>query len=438
MHLILSAPANRVIDALIAADLTPLVVGGSVRDAVLGRESKDLDLEVHGAASLAEVAIAVQSLGAVAEQGAAFGILGVHVDGESFELSLAPSTSLAECFSRRDFTINAMGWDPRSEELIDLVGGQRDLAKGVLRHTSERFGDDPLRVLRGVRFAGQLGFRFAAETKGVARQLSDRYDEIALERVWGEWRRMARTAVNWPEALAALVDSGWDRHCAALSQTRGIPQDATWHSEGDVFTHLGLTAREAALAAHDLDPSDREVVVLAALLHDVGKVTHTVVSAQRITSQGHAEAGVEPAHDLLSAIGAPAAVVTRILPLIREHMAHVSVQGSPSRPAVSRLARRLETSGASLDDWARVVDADCHGRVPRKSSPAAEWLAIAASFGGTAPRGILTGEHLIARGLAPGPAFSKILRDAVAAQDDEQFSDEAGALRWLDARSDAE
>ena len=434
MQLALSPAATRVIDALVGAGLTPLVVGGSVRDALLGRESKDFDLEVHGAASLSEVAIAVEGVGSVAAQGAAFGILSVRVDGESLDLSLAPSTSLAECFARRDFTVNAMGWNPQTAELVDLVGGQRDLAKGILRHTSERFADDPLRVLRGVRFAGQLGFRLAAETKGIARELSARYDEIAVERVWGEWRRLARTAVHWPEALAALVDSGWDRHVAALSQTRGVPQDAAWHSEGDVFTHLGLAAREAALAAGDLDAETREVVVLAALLHDVGKVTHTVVTPQRITSQGHAEAGVEPARELLQGIGAPAAVITRILPLIREHMAHVSTQGTPSRPAVSRLARRLEQSGATLADWARVVDADCRGRIPAKPSPAEQWLAIAASFGGTAPRGILTGEHLIARGLAPGPAFSAILREAAEAQDDEVFSDEAGALRWLDAR----
>jgi tRNA nucleotidyltransferase (CCA-adding enzyme) len=285
-----------------------------------------------------------------------------------------------------------------------------------------------------VRFAGQLGFRLAAETKGLARELSPRYSEIAVERVWGEWRRLARTAEHWPEALAALVDSGWDRHVAALSQTRGIPQDPAWHAEGDVFTHLGLAAREAALAAGDLSPEDREVVVLAALLHDVGKVTHTVVTPQRITSSGHAEAGVEPARALLRDIGAPVAVITRILPLIREHMAHVSVQGTPSRPAARRLARRLALSGASIVDWACVVDADCAGRVPAKRSPAADWLRVADLPAGAPAPSLLRGEHLIALGLAPGPVFSEILRAAAAAQDDEVFSDVEGALRWVDAR----
>ena len=123
MQLALSPAATRVIDALVDSGLTPLVVGGSVRDALLGRESKDLDLEVHGAASLSEVAIAVEGVGSVAAQGAAFGILSVRVDGGSLDLSLAPSTSLAECFARRDFTVNAMGWNPQTAELVDLVGG---------------------------------------------------------------------------------------------------------------------------------------------------------------------------------------------------------------------------------------------------------------------------------------------------------------------------
>jgi tRNA nucleotidyltransferase (CCA-adding enzyme) len=430
----LTPAALRVVDACRAAGFRPFIVGGAVRDAMLGRVANDLDIEVHGAPSLAALAAELGQLAPFTEQGASFGILSARIDDESFELSVAPSSSLEDSFARRDFTVNAIGWDPATQEIIDPFGGQRDLAKGLLRHTSSHFSRDPLRVLRGVRLAGQLGFAFAAETTGLCRELSDRFGEIATERVWAEWRRLARTAVHWPEALAALLACGWAPHFPELAATRGVRQDPAWHAEGDLWTHLGLAARAAALAAESdgLAGSDREVVVFATLLHDLGKATHTVVTQAKITSAGHAEAGVEPAKAFLAGIGAPAAVSTRVLPLIREHMTHVSTQGAPSRPAVRRLMRRLSMGGATIVDWARVVDADCAGRVPAKRSPSAQWLSIAESLGGAPARRILRGGHLLARGYLPGPKFSLILMAAADAQDREVFDDEAGALAWLE------
>ena len=429
----LSPAARAVLDACERVDVAALVVGGSVRDALLGVPSKDVDLEVTG--DRAALVAALQDVGTVAEQGAHFPILAVHVigdngAGENIDVSFAEH---ADPFARRDFTINAMGWNPFTGELVDPYGGQRDLAAGVLRHTSEHFSDDPLRVLRGVQFAGRFGFRFAAETKGLCRELAPRFSELPTERVWEEWRKLARRAIHWPEALRSLVDSGWAQHFPELAATRGIEQDPGWHAEGDVWTHLGLAARAAAMASGDLDDVDREVVVLAALVHDLGKVTHTDTSGPRITSQGHAEAGVEPARQFLRDIGAPGHVVARVLPIVREHMAHVSVNGKPSRPAVRRLMRRL--APATISDWARVVDADCAGRGPSsKPSPSPVWLNVAATIGGTPGRALLRGEHLIARGMTPGPQFREVLAAATAAQDDEQFIDEAGALEWLDAR----
>jgi tRNA nucleotidyltransferase (CCA-adding enzyme) len=434
MQLDLPPGARAVIDACRAAGFRPLVVGGTIRDALLGRKSKDVDLEVHGAESLAQIAAALARTATFVEQGASFGILSARIGADVIELSLAPSPSVEESFARRDFTVNAMGWDPATGEIIDPFGGRRDLAKKVLRHTSSHFADDPLRVLRGVRFIGQLDFRFAAGTKGLCRTLSDQFDGIATERVWSEWRRLARTATHWPEALSALVDTGWVRHFPELASTRGVPQDIRWHAEGDVWTHLGLAAQEAALAAESdgLAADDREVVVLAALLHDLGKVTHTEVTPTKISSNGHAEAGIEPARTFLRSIGAPSSLVTRVLPLIGEHMTHVSTKGAPSRPAVRRLMRRLSLQGANIADWARVVDADCAGRVPAKASPTPDWMRIAATTGGEPAPRILTGAHLIEHGFVPGPAFSTILDAAADAQDREMFDDEAGALRWLE------
>lgn len=434
----LTPAAASIVRVSVDSGARPLIVGGAVRDAVLAMDAgaapsgKDVDIEVHDVADRAALVAALAELGPTKERGVAYPIISVVIDGEDFDVDVARE----DPFARRDFTINAMGWDPVTGELLDPFGGRTDLAKGLLRHTSERFADDPLRVLRGVQFAGRFGFRFAAETKGLCRELAPRFDEIAPARVWHEWRKLARRAEHWPAALAALEDSGWSRHFPELAATRGIEQDPGWHAEGDVYTHLGLAARGAALASGDLDDDDREVVVLAALLHDLGKVTHTDTSGPRITSYGHAEAGVEPARSLLRRMGAPDAVIARVLPIIREHMAPASINGTPSRPAVRRLIRRL--APASLADWARVVDADCAGRGPSsKPSPTPAWLLVAATIRPESQRSLLRGEHLIARGRVPGREFAQILAAATAAQDDEEFVDEAGALAWLDRHEKA-
>lgn len=434
-----SPAAQRVIDACRDAGGRPLVVGGAVRDALLGLggRPKDVDLEVHDVDDTRVLVESLSRVAAVSLQGAAFEVIAVRLDGQDFDISLPPPGARDErdSFARRDFTVNAMGWDPVSRRLIDPFGGREDLDRGVLRHTSDAFSDDPLRVMRGVQFAGRFGFSFAAETAELCATLAPRFAELAGERVWGEWRKLARRAVYWPEALAALAQSGWGEHFPQLDGTRGVPQDPVWHAEGDVWTHLGLAARSAAESSErdGLAPEVREVVVLATLLHDVGKVTHTRITEGRITSSGHAEAGVAPARRFLERIGAPRHVVESVLPLVRDHMAHVSVVGVPSRQAVRRLMRRLGAErGASIYEWARVVDADCAGRAASaKPSPARDWLEIADTIGVSAQRPILTGAHLVARGLTPGPGFGPVLRRALAAQDDEEFTDETGALAWL-------
>jgi tRNA nucleotidyltransferase (CCA-adding enzyme) len=172
------------------------------------------------------------------------------------------------------------------------------------------------------------------------------------------------------------------------------------------------------------------VAVVGALLHDLGKVTHTQIdpASGRITSHGHAEAGVGPAKAFLRRIGAPSGVIRRVVPVVAEHMSHVSVQGTPSRSTLRRLTRRL--APATLTDWARVVDADCAGRdIGAKASPSPTWLAVAAADPiGTAP--ILQGRHLISLGMRPGPGFASLLRKALQAQDDGEFTDEGSALAW--------
>lgn len=283
--------------------------------------------------------------------------------------------------------------------------------------------------------------RLAPETAQLCRDLADRFDELPTERVWGEFSKITGKAVKPSMAWQALHDTGWERHFPELAAVRDVPQDRLWHPEGPVHVHLGLAADAAAEAADrdGITGEDRSIVVMAAMLHDLGKATHTEVG-ERITSHGHAEAGKEPVASFLRRIGAPGRYAETIVPIVAEHMAVAGPDGArPTPRAVRKLMRRLDASGRGpgLKMWAAVVAADHAGRGPASGpSPADAWLRVAEQLGqeDRPPKGLLTGKHLIAAGMKPGPQFAPLLADALSAQDDGVFDDEAGAMAWLNQR----
>lgn len=458
----LSAAAERVLAAVRAADGVPLIVGGSVRDALIGAAagrdvtSKDVDIEVYGLSDRGLLLSELGKVGRVDERGVSFGVIAVTVDGEDFDVSLPRRDSLTgtghngftvqvdpdldevTAFGRRDFTINALGYDPTTGELVDPFNGAADLAAGVLRHTSDRFQDDPLRVLRGMQFAGRFGFTMADDTAELCRTMAERYPELSKERIWGEWRKLAQRGTHLTAAMTVLKQTGWLELHPELAALDGLQQDPTWHPEGDVYTHAGLAADAAATAATDnnWDDSTRELAVLGALLHDFGKTTHTQThkTTGRITSHGHAEAGAAPATKFLNSIGAPQHLTDKIIPIIREHMSTASQGDQPTPTAVRKLIRRLHGNGngPTIHDWAHVVDADHNGRgTGNKPSPTKAWLDLATVDGTKPARGLLRGEHLMAEGMVAGAAFAPILAASVVAQDEGVFEDEAGAVAWL-------
>lgn len=441
----LTEAGERVFQACRDAGGRPLLVGGAVRDALLTRalggvRPKDVDIEVFGEVDEQTLVDRLRSVAHVDIVGASYRVLVVSINGESYDVSIAGAgETFAMAAGRRDFTVNALAWDPESRELVDPHGGAADLEEGVLRLVSpEGFSDDPLRVLRAVQFVARFGFSLEAGTIAAARAAIPRFADIAPERIWQEWRKIAGRGRYISLALTALEEIGWLAHFPALADTRGVPQDPRWHPEGDVFTHLGLSADAAAAEAEsvDRDPASRETVVLAALVHDVGKAVATTVHPDgSITSHGHETSGVPIARRFLEGIGAPAAVRRRVGILVREHMVHVSVAGAPSAAAVRRLVRRLDAdgTGVTIDEWAAVVSSDGAGR-GRESleSPAEVWLAVAEREGGRPRPALLRGSDLIAFGLTPGLAFREILAASIRAQDDGVVSDRQEALAWLE------
>lgn len=452
--LALSPATERVLQACRDAGGNPLIVGGSVRDALNAGEHKpkDVDIEVHGLDGYDSLAQELGKLASVDLFGVSFGVLKLAVDGEDFDVSLPrrdsktgdghtgfevtvdPTLDEVAAFGRRDFTVNAIGYDPAAGELVDPYAGIADLEQKILRHTTEAFSEDPLRVIRAMQFAARFDMTLAPETAELAASIHTEFPDLSKDRVWQEFRKLARAGKNISKGLDVLVQTGWITWFPELDNTRGVAQDPTWHPEGDVFTHLGLAADEAVTSAdrYGLDIEARERVVLGALLHDVGKHTHTQHTDDgRITSHGHAEAGGPVARDFLLSIGAPIQTAEWVGTVVALHMRTAGSGGKPSAYSVRKLARAL--GDVPFREWVAVVDADQAGRgAGAKISPAAEWLDKYENGGGKPRTSILRGQHLMARGMKPGPDFKPIITAAVEAQDAGEFDDEAGALAWLD------
>ena len=454
----LSAAAWTVLEAIRSAGGRPFLSGGCVRDALLhpGARPQDVDIEVFGL-DLDLLVTALRTVGSVDEVGRSFAVLKLRRDGEDFDVSLPrtevktgpghtgftvvadPSTPPRVAAGRRDFTINALMYEPATEEVVDFFGGLDDLRAGVLRHTTAAFAEDPLRVLRGAQFSARFGFHLAPETAQLCRRLAPAYTELPAERIWGEWRKIGEQGRHVSAALVTLAESGWLAHLPQLVRLADVPQDPRWHPEGDVLTHSGLAADAAARLADDagLTGDDRTVVVLGALVHDLGKAEHTQIHPDgRITSYGHAVGGVGPAEELLAALGAPPGVIRRITPIVAEHMTATTAGDRPSAAAVRRLARRLVP--ATIAEWSLVCGGDHAGRAEGSGpNPTLAWVALAETAGVAQEptKLLLRGEDLMALGHAPGPQFRPVMEAALEAQDEGVFTDHAGAVAWLAAAS---
>lgn len=208
----------------------PLIVGGTVRDSFIGVESKDVDIEVHNV-SIEKLSLSLKNMGySVDEVGKQFGVLKVSKRGfvsdldisvprwenktgkghQSFQVSLDDKMTVRQAAIRRDFTFNAVMYDPKNKILIDPFNGREDFKNNVIKHVSEKFGEDPLRVLRGVQFAGRFNMRLDPKTAELCEKLRVEYEELSSERVQIEWEKLFRKSVNIKRGFEALQDSGWD------------------------------------------------------------------------------------------------------------------------------------------------------------------------------------------------------------------------------------
>jgi tRNA nucleotidyltransferase (CCA-adding enzyme) len=235
-----------------------------------------------------------------------------------------------------------------------------------------------------------------------------------------------------------LQATGWVRHFPELAALDATPQDPEWHPEGDVFVHTCHCCDALAELPEwqSADAVTRQVLMLAVLAHDFAKpqTTHTAEreGRMRIVSPGHEEQGGPLAETFLTRLSSPNEIKERVVPLVQNHLAHLQMVSDRS---VRRLANRLQP--ATIAELCVVMTADHFGRPPKpKMIPEGVTLlrakAAELSLRDAAPKPLLQGRHLIARGLKPGAAFGVLLEQAFEAQLEGHFTDLDGALQWLD------
>ncbi|MDX1608327.1 MAG: HD domain-containing protein [Candidatus Spechtbacterales bacterium] len=434
-----------------------LLVGGSVRDALLGIESKDFDIEVYGLET-EEIETAINNLNPdhMDTVGRSFGVIKAKFGEHDLDISLPrresksgkghrgfeiegdPNMTPKEAAGRRDFTINTLAQDPLTGEIIDYFGGHKDLAKGVLRVTDEdKFREDPLRVLRGAQFAARFNMSVEERTMEIMQEMTkkEEFRNLPESRIGEEWRKLLLKGVKPSVGLEVGLHSGaFEVLHPELTSLKGVPQEYGWHPEGDVWEHTKMTADVAAeiINREGLEGDEALVIMLASLTHDIGKSETTEFTEGRWRAKGHAKAGEVLAKEFLKKLEVGRDIEKKVSKLVKEHMFLSGIDNEPTDRAVDRLAERLQP--AKIEELVLVMEADRRGRGTEytKEEEIKNLLHKASerNVQSSAPVALIGGKHLIKYlNKKPGPSFGKVLRQVYEAQLDGRVNNIDDALK---------
>lgn len=423
--------AKSVAHKLAAAGFRAMLVGGSVRDMLLGGVPHDFDLVTT--ATPEELAAVFP--GQTQLVGASFGVSLVKMEEVSLEVATAReernyldgrhpesiryTKDLSVDVARRDFTVNALMYDPVKCEVVDFVGGVADLEKGIIRCVGDaerRFSEDYLRMLRAVRFAGRFGFELAPETRAALNKLAPKCAQLSGERVREEMSKIL-CAPRAAESIRLLLDSGLLAavlpEVAALA---GVEQPPQFHPEGDVFEHTCLMLRNMVLPTVNL--------AWSVLLHDVGKpACFNYDETGRIRFFGHESTGAEMAAKILDRLRFSVADRERIVAAVKNHMRFASVREMKS----AKMLRLLADDNFALElELHRLDCLSCHGKMEcfvylldqLRLMPDAKL-----------PPPLVQGRDLVAAGVPPSPLFSKVLHEVYERQLAGELTDREAALQ---------
>ena len=448
----LSSSILKLCDTLIDSGARPIIVGGYVRDFFMHRESKDIDIEVYNISSLQILKSSLELLSPVHEVGKSFGVLKIQLDGYDFDISL-PRTEIktakghkgfhiqtngyldfVTAAKRRDFTMNAIGYDVVTSSIIDPYHGQEDIVKGIIRHVNdESFVEDPLRVLRAAQFAARFDFKLDTNTLKLCQNMVNNkmLDELPKERIFEEYKKLLLKA-DKPSLGFELLDQ-LGAIFPELKTLQGIIQDETYHPEGDVWTHTMMSLD--AMAKLKTGNNKRDLILLLAILcHDLAKAETTEIIEGKVRAIGH-ENILEPTISLLNRLSDEKALSDAVIPLVKEHpMPSRLYKQNSNDSAIRRLSTRV-----NIEDLVILAKADNFGRASedaiKKEYPAGEWLLKKArelNVHNEKPTALLQGRDLINRGMQAGKGFKKILDAAYEAQLEGEFSTHEEALVWLE------
>jgi len=432
-----------------------LVVGGWVRDALLGHDSKDVDLEIFGLAA-DPVSALVRPLGFTEPVGRKFPIwrhtragldLALARGGEDASQALDPATLpslLREASRHRDLTLNAIAWDPLEDRLLDPLGGVADLESRLLRAADpETFGLDPLRLLRVARLCARLKARVDPSLVSLCRTLD--LGGLPVERVAVELHRILLELERPSQALDCLDRLGHLDVFEPIAALKGVPQDPRWHPEGDVYVHTAMVVDRAAEMARSLPPEEAEHLLFGALCHDLGKPTTTSIEPGRIRSLGHEAESARRTRDWLGSLRYSARLVAAVEVLVEHHLAPAQfiAQGAGPR-AYRRLARKLVAGGVTLVDLERVARADHLGRTTDEARAGRfdaghaflEQAEQAHVRAGVRPD-VVSAAFVMGKGIAAGPDLGRILARCRALQDETGWNDERRILQAVLIESSA-
>ncbi len=428
--------ANSICDALRRSGYQALLVGGCVRDLLLGREPADYDVTTDATPEQA-MALFPESIAV----GAQFGVILIPSDGLKVEVatfrsdvgysdgrhpdSVVYSKTPQEDVQRRDFTINGLLMRHESGEVLDYVGGQADLKAKVIRAIGEpprRFTEDKLRMLRAVRFAARFGFEIEAETfRAIRRHVAD-IDQVSPERLREELTKLLTEGAARP--AFELLDETWllQQVLPEIAAMKGVEQPPQFHPEGDVWIHT-------LLMLEGLPKDASPTLAWGVLLHDVGKPPTFQSAAEtgdRIRFNNHVEVGVRMAEAICRRLRFSNEDTEQILSLVANHMKFGAVE--EMRASTLKKFVRLP----HFEEHLALHRLDCLSshRNLRSYEFVRRFLEVTPPEQ-VRPERLLTGNDLQAMGFRPGPLFAEILRSLEDAQLEGQLKTRQEAEEYV-------
>lgn len=425
---------NRLLDAQLAKQIAADVaekggsvyyVGGYVRDELLGKECKDIDIEVYGITpgTLREL---LAQRGEVVDKGASFGVLGLrHSDldiamprterrvGEGhrgFDVSVDPFMSTREASMRRDFTINAMMKDVLTGEIVDHWGGKADLDNRIIRCVNEQtFQEDALRVFRAAQFAARLDAQIAADTLELCSGID--VTQITHERIFEELVKALTKAKKPSVFFRELRRMGHLKEFfPEIEAMIGVEQNPRYHPEGDVFEHTMLVIDAAAQLR---DRAEQPLAfMLAALMHDLGKIVATEVQEDgRITAYGHEVQGLGLVETQMKRLTNNVKIIAYVLNMSELHMRPNMMADNRSH---KKKTRQLFDLSVCPNDLILIARADATGKLdePYDEGKEAFLRERLEDYNKVIQRPMVGGKDLIEAGLKPGEAFSRMVARA--------------------------